>query len=537
MRVFCFIIFAFVHFSVCGADFQILSVGQASCNIIKHGENCIVFDCGSSEKIWLRDLRKKISLQNMVSNLFEGVNSVTFFISHNHQDHYNQLKYLKPYLKRQGFKVKEIKSWEYGLDELKRELGNALGDEVEVEVFRACVSPISDEDGKNHDNCAVMKVSIGGHGFLFTGDASGAALRGMFGHDTSVIDGVCAMIMSHHGSDEENALLWYQKVIERATQPVLCIISSDPRGQSRIPSFSVVKNLLQEYQCGRAYCAYHHLEGFEGPCFDQSVDEAIIEVPACYPNGLLLPVFITSKAKENGGDGVYRVNISAAGNIFMTNSKISHECQFILTPAISDLSFPELNMYQYLVGKMICEKVIQQLEQEIAGLREKQEARTLADARADEHLSAIEYLGQSVYLHPLLQHQMKRERYWRLRSEIVCQFLESELFEELTGNAILSDYFQFTTRLERFRYLISSLLHIQTEKDNRLKGVVPFPQYAIDHFDRIIGFLIHLIKHHSVDTGYNPSVIYQHTIDEIRTIIGEIDPGVEEYLRGVGIIR
>lgn len=57
--------------------------------------------------------------------------------------------------------------------------------QVVTEVFRSVEPAFSDEQGKNHDKCVVLKVSVqttsGLKSFLFTGDANKSALDSIVG--------------------------------------------------------------------------------------------------------------------------------------------------------------------------------------------------------------------------------------------------------------------------------------------------------------------------------------------------------------------
>jgi beta-lactamase superfamily II metal-dependent hydrolase len=192
-------------------ELKIFTVGQANFTMLVNGGNALVFDCGygtgCKKEDWVDQSEKFVETKkNMISKWLKGVNKVTIVISHNHIDHRNLLLPLKTLLSElkfspnsfSGKKSAFINGWDNSVDDLQFD---SLGTDVTVNKFIAEGAAFT-----IHDKCLVLKVTVNNQrSILLTGDASGKACETVVKDDSSVLNNIDVLMLTHHGSARENA--------------------------------------------------------------------------------------------------------------------------------------------------------------------------------------------------------------------------------------------------------------------------------------------------------------------------------------------
>ena len=190
-----------------------LNVGCADASVIKTSSATFLIDCHNIEDhSYLLPANKKL----------RGV-----FITHQHEDHYSGLGYLKdegytidhliysPYQRRRGDNSVSIEEWNefngyldyferrctklhmpYRQQNFDQPWGSADG--VSFEIIGPAESIATSDTRELHDACLVILAIMGNRKCLFTGDASDASLKWIADHTKNYCDDI--LHASHHGS-------------------------------------------------------------------------------------------------------------------------------------------------------------------------------------------------------------------------------------------------------------------------------------------------------------------------------------------------
>ena len=348
-----------------------------------------------------------------------NINEVTVVISHPHEDHYNLYEPFENFIKQ--LSTQRIKTGKKGIEILTTIHG---WEEKEVEQVPLAldktmlITPFVSNSGRTiHDKCLVLKIQIPNNGaILLTGDASGRSCDELRSKYPDFFKDVCVLLLSHHGSSQERALLWFESCMMGMSKPFISIISSNPYGRDHIPTYETIIKLLDSYpkdvmslfQQGFCFCAYHHLD-----CY-HSDSEKIITLPAISPNiGVPLPIFITSQSIENHGDGIYRIKMQSNGCIYMGNNPCDNY-QYTFSPT-RNTEYVLHTLYQMYLASSMQRSIIKEKTDELKVIAKTNTAGQLQELRTkyatvSSAFPIDSYLADSLHLQSSLAQQSKKEQ-------------------------------------------------------------------------------------------------------------------------------
>jgi beta-lactamase superfamily II metal-dependent hydrolase len=424
-------IFSMVR-EILAVELDIIAVGQANFTILKNGENCLIFDCGSSIAGWQESKKFCTPHKEVIAKILSGIKALTIVISHEHDDHKNLLPPLRQLAKEKDItNITEYKGWEE--NDLKEKLKNALGTGIEIIPMRADFTAAATV----HDKCLVLKIKTIGpnsRAILLTGDASGKACKYVKNQHSTTLTDIDVMMLSHHGSAQEEALEWVtMSAAGYKTRPLLSIISSDPNTQDHLPRYTTVETLLNNSniaastkQCankGQYFCAYHHLSGYH------EETRTVIQRPAIYDEDIL-PIFITSNAAKNNGDGIYRITVKSDGTISMKNSALNNTEQYIYVQTNSNTFDDTIyKRYMHSLFRAIRDQLMlcNEISGEISNICTTTSAKTLHDARDGftQTPDSGTYLTSCAAVHTELQQQIICEKILAIRYQAADSIIKN----------------------------------------------------------------------------------------------------------------
>ncbi|WP_300408016.1 DNA internalization-related competence protein ComEC/Rec2 [Lagierella sp.] len=195
------------------AQLVMLDIGQGDCFLLKYNEKSFLIDTGG--KVGEGD-NSKVIIDNLNYNKVKALDGI--FLSHLDQDHIGNLKYIL--FKFPNTKLySHVKSYEtlkneyvkgpINLEELHKD-DKLVYDSLSIRVLN------SQDKEEENDNSLVLKVGIGKHNLLFTGDISSEIEKKILEDD------IASQILkiSHHGSKYSSTETFIDKV-----KPMVSLIS------------------------------------------------------------------------------------------------------------------------------------------------------------------------------------------------------------------------------------------------------------------------------------------------------------------------
>ena len=235
-----------------------IPIGQGDCNIIvcNGGRNVILFDCGSSQGNPFNDDKRKYGL---LHSPFDGAESVTVIISHNHIDHHNMvMKVLnKQFVSLPSKnKVRAILGGREG--DYKAQLVNKVEEVAEKveyvtekkrEYFCEDTSilfdllPGNQSSSNTNERGIVMKLHFNNtckSSLLFTADMEGPTAKEMAAKHRDVLRSTHYKLAHHGAADKANEKEWLEAIM-----PIEVHISHVYGGRYRHPRCEALDRLIQ----------------------------------------------------------------------------------------------------------------------------------------------------------------------------------------------------------------------------------------------------------------------------------------------------
>ncbi|WP_166508272.1 ComEC/Rec2 family competence protein [Spiroplasma chinense] len=197
---------------------EMLNVGNGNSFVMKYKGKIFMFDAG---------VGLGANQSTAVNYLkYIGVEKIqTIFISHNHQDHYNQVDELK-----ETFKIKNII---YNYDGII----NYEFKDIKINIFTETFN--SDEN----DNSQVIVLKIFNKTILFMGDATSKREARLL-NDKEFLKltkgQVDLLQVGHHGSKTSST-----KEFIKMIKPKTCFVSGEKRGKLQFPNSETIETLLE----------------------------------------------------------------------------------------------------------------------------------------------------------------------------------------------------------------------------------------------------------------------------------------------------
>lgn len=167
-RFFCYVFFLAFNCQAVELVCRTYDVGHGNFSIVSYGSNHLIIDCGAENPSDWVELNSRL-----IESDLQGASSVKIIITHDHEDHYNLLKYLRFPDNVSILKYSELYNVSQNIFEIKTELNNflenCLGDAVTVKPI-VPNEKINTTD-PNTINLILM-IEYAQRKILFTGDAN-----------------------------------------------------------------------------------------------------------------------------------------------------------------------------------------------------------------------------------------------------------------------------------------------------------------------------------------------------------------------------